>query len=111
MSFFSRKSNTAVVEADFDAATTAVEDISGDYTIDASHSRLGFSARHAMVTTVRGAFKDFAGTATIDAANPAASKVELSIDIASVDTGTADRDGHLKSGDFFDAETFPTMTF
>ena len=53
-----------------------MEDISGDYTLDVAHSRLGFSARHAMVTTVRGAFKDFDGTATIDAANPAASKVE-----------------------------------
>ncbi|WP_203336362.1 YceI family protein [Nocardioides limicola] len=96
---------------DFDAATTAVTDIAGDYTLDASHSRLGFSARHAMVTTVRGAFKEFDGTATIDTENPAASKVDLTIQMSSVDTGVADRDGHLTSADFFDVETHPVMTF
>ncbi len=111
MNFFNRSKSTAVLDRDFEAGTAAVEDISGDYTLDVSHSRLGFSARHAMVTTVRGAFKGFEGTATIDTANPAASKVSLSIDVASVDTGSADRDGHLKSGDFFDAETYPTITF
>ena len=111
MSIFSRKSSTATVERVFDAGTNAVDDISGDYTIDAGHSRIGFSARHAMVTTVRGAFKQFEGTATIDTANPAASKVSLTIDPASIDTGVADRDGHLKSGDFFDVESFPAITF
>ncbi len=112
MNFFNRnKSTTAVVENTFDAPTTAVEDISGDYTIDAAHTRLGFSARHAMVTTVRGQFQDFTGTAHIDAANPAASSVALTIQTASIDTGVADRDGHLKSGDFFDVETYPTITF
>ena len=58
MSFFNRKS-----AEQFDAPTAAVEDISGDYTIDPTHTRLGFSTRHAMVTTVRGQFTDFAGTA------------------------------------------------
>ncbi|MGZ4445572.1 MAG: YceI family protein [Nocardioides sp.] len=110
MNFFNR-SKTAVVEHDFDAPTTVVEDITGDYTIDPTHTRLGFSARHAMVTTVRGQFTDFAGTAHVDAANPAASSVTLTIQTASVDTGVADRDGHLKSGDFFDAEANPTITF
>ena len=95
----------------FDAPTTAIDDITGDYTIDASHSRLGFVARHAMVTKVRGQFGTFEGTAHIDTANPAASTVQLSIDVASVDTGSADRDGHLRSGDFFDVETYPTITF
>jgi polyisoprenoid-binding protein YceI len=95
----------------FDAPTTAIDDITGDYTLDVSHSRLGFVARHAMVTKVRGQFGAFTGTARIDEANPAASKVDLSIDVASVETGSADRDGHLKSGDFFDAETYPTITF
>ena len=67
MNFFNRnKSTTAVVENTFDAPTSAVEDISGDYTIDAAHTRLGFSARHAMVTTVRGQFTEFEGTAHID---------------------------------------------
>ena len=64
-----------------------------------------------MVTTVRGAFPTFEGTAHIDTANPAASTVALSMDVASIDTGSADRDGHLRSADFFDVETYPTMTF
>ena len=96
---------------DFDPATTVLDDIAGDYTIDPTHTRLGFSARHAMVTTVRGQFTDFAGTAHIDTANPAASKVELTIKTGSIDTGVADRDGHLRSGDFFDAEANPEITF
>ena len=110
MNFFSRN-KSAVLEPIFDAPTSAVEDLNGDYTIDPTHTRLGFSARHAMVTTVRGQFTDFAGTAHIDTANPAASKVELTIRTGSVDTGVADRDAHLKSGDFFDAEANPEITF
>ncbi|GAA4705950.1 YceI family protein [Nocardioides conyzicola] len=106
MSFFNRKSTEQ-----FDAPTAAVEDISGDYTIDPTHTRLGFSARHAMVTTVRGHFTDFAGTAHVDAANPSNSSVSLTIQTASVDTGVADRDGHLKSADFFDADTNKEITF
>lgn len=115
MSWFSRK-KSAVVEAPkaastFDAPTRVVSDLSGNYTIDASHSRLGFSARHAMVTTVRGQFGGFEGAAVINAANPGASKVEITIDVNTIETGSADRDGHLKSGDFFETETFPTITF
>ena len=112
MNFFNRsKSSTATIEPTFDAPTSAVGDITGDYTIDQTHTRLGFSARHAMVTTVRGQFTDFAGTAHIDTANPAASKVDLTIKTASIDTGVADRDGHLRSADFFDAEANPEITF
>ena len=95
----------------FDAPTTAIDDTTGDYTLDVSHSRLGFVARHAMVTKVRGQFGAFEGTAHIDEKDPAASKVDLTIQVASIETGSADRDGHLKSGDFFDAETYPTITF
>ena len=95
----------------FDAPTVAIDDITGDYTLDVSHSRLGFIARHAMVTKVRGQFGAFTGTATINEATPADSKVDLSIDVTSVETGSADRDGHLKSGDFFDTETYPAITF
>ncbi|HET8960908.1 YceI family protein [Nocardioides sp.] len=112
MGFLNRtRTSTAVTEPDFEAGTSAVEDISGDYSIDVSHSRLGFSARHAMVTTVRGAFKDFEGTATINTADPGASKVSLTIDAGSIDTGSADRDGHLRSGDFFDIDAHKQLTF
>ena len=107
MSFFNRKA----ADEQFDAPTTAVEDISGDYTIDPTHTRLGFSTHHAMVTTVRGQFTEFSGTAHVDAANPANSHVSLTIQTASVDTGVADRDGHLKSADFFDADNNKEITF
>ena len=110
MSIFTRNRSTAETDR-FDAGTTAVDDIGGDYTIDTSHSRLGFSARHAMVTTVRGSFSSFEGSAHIDTATPAASTVTLTIDVSGVDTGSADRDGHLRSADFFDVENYPSMTF
>jgi polyisoprenoid-binding protein YceI len=90
---------------------STVTTLTGDYVIDPSHSRLGFSTRHAMVTTVRGQFGDFAGTAQVDAEEPNNSRVEVRIATASVDTGNADRDGHLASADFFDAETYPQITF
>jgi polyisoprenoid-binding protein YceI len=106
MNFFNRKT-----AEQFDAPTTAVEDISGDYTIDPTHTRLGFSTRHAMVTTVRGQFTDFAGTAHIDAANPTNSTVSLTIQTASIDTGVADRDAHLRSADFFNADENKEITF
>jgi polyisoprenoid-binding protein YceI len=95
----------------FDPATTVIDDIAGDYTLDAAHSRLGFSARHAMVTTVRGAFKDFEGTAHVDTATPANSKVELTIKTDSIDTGVEDRNAHLRSADFFEIEAHPEITF
>ena len=95
----------------FEAGTTALDDLAGDYTIDAAHTRIGFSARHAMVTTVRGQFTEFEGTAHIDTQNPAASSAKVSIRAASIDTGQPDRDGHLVSADFFDVETFPEITF
>ena len=102
---------TALLERDFDAATHAVSDIAGDYVIDASHSHLGFSARHAMVTTVRGTFAEFEGTAHVDTVNPANSSVIVTIQAASVTTGNEQRDGHLKTGDFFDVAAYPTITF
>lgn len=83
----------------------------GTWTIDPAHTRLGFVARHAMVTKVRGSFTEFEGTLTLDGANPAASSATLTVQLASIDTGNADRDGHVKSADFFDVENNPTMTF
>ena len=100
-----------MTNTDFDAATTVLDDIAGDYTIDPAHTRLGFSARHAMVATVRGSFKEFTGTAHVDTANPASSKVEISIVANSIDTGQQQRDDHLRSGDFFESEQYPDITF
>lgn len=91
--------------------STVLTDIAGDYTLDVSHSRLGFVARHAVVTKVRGQFDDWNATAHIDTATPANSSVTVSINPASISTGSADRDGHLKSADFFDVETYPEWTF
>jgi len=108
MGIFSKKAEKTEV---FDAPTAAIEDISGDYALDPAHTRLGFSARHAMVTTVRGAFNQFEGTAHIDTKNPANSKVSIKIDANSVDTGNKDRDGHLLSGDFFETAENPNITF
>ncbi len=108
MAFFSR-SNSAVAERE--DLSQAVADITGDYVIDAAHSRVGFTARHAMVTKVRGQFDQFEGAAHIDTANPAGSSVTVTIQAASVTTGQAQRDGHLKTPDFFDVESYPTITF
>jgi polyisoprenoid-binding protein YceI len=88
-----------------------LESLTGDYTVDTAHSRLGFAARHAMVTKVRGQFKEFEGTAHLDFADPSKSSAEVSIKTASVDTGHEQRDAHLRTNDFFDAPTYPEMTF
>jgi polyisoprenoid-binding protein YceI len=83
----------------------------GTYTVDASHSHVGFVARHAMVTKVRGSFNEFSANASFDPADPSASRAEVTIDVASIDTRSEQRDGHLRSGDFFDVETYPTLSF
>ena len=83
----------------------------GTYTIDPTHSRIGFSARHAMVTKVRGSFNEFEGSGSFDADNPANSNLTLTITAASIDTRNEDRDAHLKSNDFFDMETYPEINF
>jgi polyisoprenoid-binding protein YceI len=80
------------------------------YKVDADHSGVNFSIRH-FVSNVPGLFKDYDGTIVYDKDNPAASKVGFTIQAASIDTGNADRDKHLRSADFFDVEKFPTLTF
>ena len=87
--------------------TTPTTIPTGTYTIDPTHSRIGFVARHAMVTKVRGSFNEFDGTGYFDAENPAASHLQLTIQAASIDTRNADRDGHLRSNDFFDMDDLP----
>ncbi|MGZ4595551.1 MAG: YceI family protein [Actinomycetes bacterium] len=82
----------------------------GTYTLDPTHTRVGFVARHLMVTKVRGRFADIAGSITV-AEDPQASTAEATLTTASVDTGTPDRDTHLKSEDFFDVEKYPQITF
>src|SRR5205085_2206767 len=72
---------------EFEAATSALPDVTGDYAVDVAHTRIGIRARHAMVTTVRGSFSDFEGAARLDTANPAASSVALRIRTATLDTG------------------------
>jgi polyisoprenoid-binding protein YceI len=91
----------------FDGATIPEP---GVFTIDASHSSVGFVVRHLVVGKTRGRFPTFDGAVTI-AAEPLESSVEVTVDLASVDTHDEARDAHLRSGDFFDVEQYPTMTF
>ncbi|MEV6836078.1 YceI family protein [Streptomyces sp. NPDC051133] len=111
MGIFSRKDTTATTTAAPAAPAADLSALTGDYTIDPAHTTIGFVARHAMVTNVKGSFQDFTGTLHLDGANPAASTATLDVQMASIETGNADRDGHLKSADFFKIDEFPAMTF
>src|SRR3954447_12655027 len=93
------------------ATAPALADLTGSYTIDASHSRIGFVARYAMVTKVRGSFNEFEGTAVLDGVNPAASSAQLTIAAKSIDTRHNQRDEHLRSNDFFAMDEYPTISF
>ncbi|MFC8142582.1 YceI family protein [Streptomyces paradoxus] len=107
MSIFSRndaRTATGAVNPELSALT-------GDYTIDPAHSTIGFVARHAMVTNVKGSFQDFTGTLHLDGGDPSRSTASIDVVMDSISTGNADRDGHLKSADFFKADEFPAMTF
>jgi polyisoprenoid-binding protein YceI len=86
-------------------------DLTGTYTLDPTHTRIGFLARHAMVTKVRGAFNEFEGTAVVDGNDPADSSVRVTIDAASIDTRNAQRDEHLRTNDFLALEQYPQITF
>jgi polyisoprenoid-binding protein YceI len=90
---------------------TALPQLAGEYTIDPAHSRIGFVARHAMVTKVRGQFDEFEGSAVIDGADIARSTATVTIQAASIDTRNSDRDAHLRGNDFLDMDNHPTITF
>jgi polyisoprenoid-binding protein YceI len=109
MGIFNRKDDSAVAVAE--SAGTDLAHLTGDYTIDPAHSRIGFGVRHAMVTNVRGEFTEYEGKVFLDGSKPANSKAELVIKVASIDTKQAQRDEHLRTGDFFAAETHPEITF
>ena len=93
------------------STVTVPSTLTGTYAIDPSHSRIGFVARHAMVTKVRGSFNEFEGTGTFDAEDPSKSQLRLVIQAKSIDTRNADRDGHLRGNDFFAMEQYPEIRF
>ena len=90
-------------------STSTVQIPTGTWSIDPTHTRVGFVARHMMVTKVRGSFADFTADVTI-ADDPFESSLSAEVQMASIDTGNGDRDGHLRTNDFFDVDTYPTMS-
>jgi polyisoprenoid-binding protein YceI len=112
MGLFNRtKSETVTAGAETPAASSNLAQLTGDYTLDSTHSAIGFAVRHAMVTTVRGEFAEYAAKLHLDGSEPSNSSAEISIKVASIDTKQEQRDGHLRTGDFFEAETYPEITF
>jgi polyisoprenoid-binding protein YceI len=93
------------------ASTPAPTSLTGNYNLDPTHTRIGFSARHAMVSKVKGAFNEFEGTGYIDEDKPGNSHFELTIKVASIDTRNADRDNHLRTNDFLAMDEYPEITF
>jgi polyisoprenoid-binding protein YceI len=81
------------------------------WTLDTTHSGIAFSVRHMVVAKVRGRFASWSGTVELDEADIARSRVDVQIDASSIDTGNAQRDEHLRSGDFFDVQQFPSLRF
>ena len=84
--------------------------VAGTWDIDPAHSEVGFVVRHLVVTKVRGRFANFSGT-IVTAENPLESSVDIEVDLNSITTNQEQRDGHLRSADFFEVETYPTMTY
>src|SRR5215210_3581091 len=111
MSIFGRKDTAETTAAAPAAVNPDLAALTGDYTIDPAHSAIGFVARHAMVTNVKGKFLDFTGSLHLDGSDPSASTASIDVKMDSIDTGSADRDAHLKGSDFFKTDEFPTMTF
>jgi len=91
------------------STSTALTIPAGTWAVDPTHTRVGFVARHMMVSKVRGSFADFSADIVI-AENPLESSLTAVVQMASIDTGNADRDGHLRTNDFFAIDEFPTMT-
>jgi polyisoprenoid-binding protein YceI len=85
--------------------------LTGTWAIDPNHSTIGFAVRHVLINDVHGTFNEFEGTIVADARDLAKSSVEFTAKVASIDTRVAQRDTHLKSPDFFDAEKYPNLTF
>ncbi|MFJ9817825.1 YceI family protein [Streptomyces sp. NPDC101151] len=110
MGIFGRKDTTPAT-SEPTAVNPGLAALTGDYTLDPAHTAIGFVARHAMVTNVKGSFQDFTGTLHLDGEDPTKSTATLDVRMESVETGNADRDGHLKSADFFKTDEFPAMTF
>lgn len=79
--------------------------------IDPAHTQVGFAVKHMMVSTVRGRLGKVSGRVELDEQQPEKARFEIAVDVASIDTGDPKRDGHLRSGDFFDAEQYPAITF
>ena len=92
-------------------APTDLAQLSGTYTLDPAHTEIGFTARHAMVTKVRGSFGTFEGTGVVDTADFSRSTISVTIDAKSIDTRNEQRDGHLRSNDFLSMDEYPTITF
>jgi polyisoprenoid-binding protein YceI len=90
---------------------TATSATSSRWAIDGSHSSVSFSVRHMMISNVRGEFQKVVGDVVYDPTNLAASRLSVTIDVASISTREEKRDAHLRSADFFDAEKYPTITF
>lgn len=93
------------------SSITQPQQITGTWNVDSSHSAVEFSVKHMMITTVKGHFGQVEGTITADAARGDAWVVDVKIDASSIDTRSEDRDGHLRSADFLDVETYPHLTF
>lgn len=92
-------------------SSTVATAIVPTWQIDATHSHVEFAVRHLMISTVKGRFADVSGTLTGDAADPETASIELSIPVAGIDTHESQRDAHLRSADFFDADRHPLITF
>ena len=93
------------------STSTATPTTLTTWNLDPAHSTAQFKVKHMMISNVKGNFTGLSGVLKLDAANPSGSTVEASIDVTTVNTGDAQRDGHLKSADFFDADQFPALTF